>query len=95
MKNHRNSAYIRFDVIPKPSSIMHYDSFGNGALQNPAILNLDGSIIKPNTKMSHLDIVALNKMYPCQESCDGKNTRGEKFSQHPLKFINRDSQLDF
>jgi len=51
-------------------SIMHYDSYGNGHFRNPAILKLDGSIIEPNTKMSDLDIVTLNKMYPCENSCD-------------------------
>ena len=63
---------------------MHYDSFGNGAFQNPAILNLDGSIIKPNTKMSHFDIVALNKMYPCQDSCDEKHTQGNLTRLHAI-----------
>ena len=56
---------------------MHYDSFGNGVFRNPAIVKLDGSIIEPNTKMSELDIVTLNKMYPCENSCDQKNGKGE------------------
>ena len=58
-------------------SIMHYDSFGNGVFRNPAIVKLDGSIIEPNTKMSDLDIVTLNKMYPCENSCDQKNDQGK------------------
>ena len=58
-------------------SIMHYDSFGNGVFRNPAIVKLDGSIIEPNTKMSDLDIITLNKMYPCENSCDQKNDQGK------------------
>ena len=52
---------------------MHYDSYGNGVFRNPAMVKLDGSIIEPNKKMSELDIVTLNKMYPCENSCDQKN----------------------
>ena len=55
-------------------SIMHYDSFGNGVFRSPAMVKLDGSIIEPNTKMSELDIATLNKMYPCQNSCDQGKT---------------------
>ena len=58
-------------------SIMHYDSYGNGAFVRPAMVKLDGSIIEPNTKLSDLDIVTLNKMYPCESSCDPKNGQGE------------------
>ena len=58
-------------------SIMHYDSYGNGVFVNPAIVKLDGSIIEPNTKISDLDIVTLNKMYPCENSCDQKNDQGK------------------
>ena len=58
-------------------SIMHYDSYGNGFFVNPAIVKLDGSIIEPNTKISDLDIVTLNKMYPCENSCDQKNDQGK------------------
>ena len=57
-------------------SIMHYDSFGNGVFMNPAIVKLDGSIIEPNTKMSDLDILTLNKMYPCENSCGPENVQG-------------------
>ena len=56
---------------------MHYDSYGNGAFVNPAIVKLDGSIIEPNTKMSDLDIVTLNKMYPCENSCDQNSGQGK------------------
>ena len=59
--------------IPHPSSIMHYDSFGNGNFRNPAILNLDGGLIKPNKEMSQSDIVTLNKLYSCENACGGKN----------------------
>ena len=55
---------------------MHYDSYGNGVFINPAIVKLDGSIIEPNTKMSDLDILTLNKMYPCENSCGGENVQG-------------------
>ena len=58
-------------------SIMHYDSYGNGAFVRPAMVKLDGSIIEPNTKMSDLDIATLNKMYPCENSCDHTNVQGE------------------
>ena len=57
-------------------SIMHYDSHGNGFFRDPAITKLDGSIIALNTKMSDLDIQTLNKMYPCDVSCDEKNVQG-------------------
>ena len=56
---------------------MHYDSYGNGFFRNPAMVKLDGSIIEPNKEMSDLDIVTLNKMYPCQNSCDQTNGQGE------------------
>ena len=59
-------------------SIMHYDSYGNGVFVNPAIVKLNGSIIEPNKKMSDLDIVTLNKMYPCENSCDQTNDQGKK-----------------
>ena len=52
---------------------MHYDSFGNGNFRNPAILNLDGGLIKPNKEMSQSDIVTLNKLYSCENACGGKN----------------------
>ena len=58
-------------------SIMHYDSYGNGAFVRPAMVKLDGSIIEPNTKMSDLDIATLNKMYPCENSCDQINVQGK------------------
>ena len=58
-------------------SIMHYDSYGNGFFRNPAITKLDGSIIEANTKMSDLDIVTLNKMYPCENECDQTNGQGK------------------
>ena len=58
-------------------SIMHYDSYGNGHFNKPAIVKLDGSIIKPNTKMSDLDIVTLNGMYPCDNSCHQTNVQGK------------------
>ena len=63
-----------------PLSIMHYDSYGNGFFDpanGPAMVKLDGSIIEPNTKMSDLDIVTLNKMYPCENSCDQGNGQGK------------------
>ena len=56
---------------------MHYDSYGNGVFRNPAMVKLDGSIIEPNKKMSDLDIVTLNKMYPCEDSCDQTNVQGK------------------
>ena len=56
---------------------MHYDSYGNGAFARPAMVKLDGSIIEPNTKMSDLDIATLNKMYPCENSCDHTNVQGK------------------
>ena len=55
----------------------NYDSYGNGHFRNPALVKLDGSIIEPNTKLSELDIVTLNKMYPCENSCDQKNDQGK------------------
>ena len=58
-------------------SIMHYDSHGNGHFKKPAIVKLDGSIIKPNTKMSDLDVITLNKMYPCENSCHQTNVQGK------------------
>ena len=58
---------------------MHYDSYGNGFFRNPAIVKFDGSIIEPNTKMSNLDIVTLNKMYPCENACDQTNVQGKSF----------------
>ena len=58
---------------------MHYDSYGNGVFRNPAMVKLDGSIIEPNKKMSELDIVTLNKMYPCDNSCDQTNVQGKIF----------------
>ena len=58
-------------------SIMHYDSYGNGFFINPAITKLDGSIIEANTKMSDLDIITLNKMYPCENACDQRNGQGK------------------
>ena len=58
-------------------SIMHYDSYGNGVFRNPAMVKLNGSIIEPNEKMSDLDIVTLNKMYPCENSCDQGNGQGK------------------
>ena len=58
-------------------SIMHYDSYCNGAFTSPAMVKLDGSIIEPNTKMSDLDIITLNKMYPCENSCDHTNIQGK------------------
>ena len=57
-------------------SIMHYDSYGNGFFRNPAVVKLDGSIIEPNKEMSDLDIITLNKMYPCENSCDQTNVHG-------------------
>ena len=63
---------------------MHYDSYGNGHFRNPAIVKLDGSIIEPNTKMSDLDIVTLNKMYPCENSCDQTNVQGKAKFQTQL-----------
>ena len=56
---------------------MHYDSYGNGFFKDPAITKLDGSIIKPNRKMSKLDIAALNKMYPCENCVNKSNTYGK------------------
>ena len=58
-------------------SIMHYDSYGNGFFRTPAITKLDGSIIEANTKMSNLDIITLNKMYPCKNECDQTNGQGK------------------
>ena len=57
---------------------MHYDSYGNGFFKDPAITKLDGSIIKPNKKLSILDITALNKMYPCEKSCNKTNVDGKR-----------------
>ena len=57
---------------------MHYDSFGNGNFRKPAIMNLDGSIIEPNTKMSTYDIVTLNRMYFCMDSCHPKRLEVRK-----------------
>ena len=57
---------------------MHYDSYGNGHFRNPAIVKLDGSIIEPNKKISEIDIVTLNKMYPCEDSCDKTNVQGKR-----------------
>ena len=56
---------------------MHYDSYGNGVFRNPAMAELNGSIIEPNTKMSELDIATLNKMYPCENLCDQTNGKGK------------------
>jgi len=56
---------------------MHYDSYGNGVFRNPAMVKFDGSIIEPNKKISELDIVTLNKMYPCENSCDQTNVQGK------------------
>ena len=58
-------------------SIMHYDSYGNGAFTSPAMVKLDGSIIEPNTKMSDLDILTLNGMYPCENSYNQTNVQGK------------------
>ena len=58
-------------------SIMHYDSYGNGVFRNPAMVQLNGSIIEPNTKMSELDIATLNKMYPCENLYDQTNGQGK------------------
>ena len=58
-------------------SIMHYDSYGNGYFSNPAMVRLNGSVIEPNTKMSDLDILTLNGMYPCENSCDQANVQGK------------------
>ena len=59
-------------------SLMHYDSYGNGFFKDPAITKLDGSIIKPNTKLSILDITALNKMYPCEKPCNKTKVDGKR-----------------
>ena len=68
---------VSFSTKYDSRSIMHYDSFCNGAFVRPAMVKLDGSIIEPNTKISDLDIVTLNKMYPCENSCDQKNGKGK------------------
>ena len=63
---------------------MHYDSYGNGVFRNPAMVKLDGSIIEPNEKMSELDIVRLNNMYPCENSCDQTNVQGKTHCHNQL-----------
>jgi len=70
-------------------SIMHYDSYGNGAFTSPAMVKLNGSIIEPNTQMSDLDIATLNKMYPCENSCDHTNLQGKTSCHIQLHERNR------
>ena len=60
-------------------SIMHYDSFGNGAFRNPALTKLDGTVIEANKKLSRLDIMSLNKLYPCKNSCENENNQSKSF----------------
>ena len=54
-----------YDIL----SIMHYDGFMNGIWDvstGPAIIDKStGQAVPKNTKMSKLDIITLNKMYPC------------------------------
>ena len=50
-------------------SLMHVDSYGNGYFSKPAATKIDGTVIEPATKLSDLDIITLNKMYPCKDSC--------------------------
>ena len=83
--NSTNSFLTEYDL----RSIMHYDSFGNGHFNKPAIVKLDGSIIKPNTKMSDLDIATLNKMYPCENSCDHTNVQGKTNFQTKLHRLSK------
>ena len=56
-------------------SIMHYDSYLSGAFFQPAMNKLDGTVIEVNKKLSDLDIVSLNKLYPCKNSCENENNQ--------------------
>ena len=60
-------------------SIMHYDSFGNGFFRDPALTKLDGTVIEVNKKLSRLDIMSLNKLYPCKNSCENENNQSKSF----------------
>ena len=57
------------DILPKYDlkSIMHYDGTLFGLFSKPVMKDkLTGKVIRPNKKMSRLDIKKLNEMYPCR-----------------------------
>ena len=47
-------------------SLMHLDSYANGYFAKPVTTKIDGTMIEPATKLSDLDVITLNKMYPCK-----------------------------
>ena len=55
------------------NSLMHVDSYGNGYFAKPATTKIDGTMIEPATKLSDLDVITLNKMYPCKNSWENQS----------------------
>ena len=62
-------------------SIMHYGSSIQGVYPNDDVMKKkDGTSIEPNKILSPLDIQTLNKMYPCDQTCDSNNSQGKNIA---------------